>query len=60
MNIMKGIMTNLLTIKQKDKKQGKKNLVVIVLGLIQPKKILIFLLKLAKYKIALLNQLKIN
>ena len=60
MNIMKGIMTDLLTIKQKDKKQGKKNLVAIVLGLIQPKKILIFLLKLAKYKIALLNQLKIN
>ena len=30
------------------------------LGLIQPKKDLIFLLKLAKYKITLLNQQKIN
>ena len=36
----------------------KKNLVVNLLGLIQPKKILIFLLELAKYKITLLNRLK--
>ena len=35
------------------------NLVVDLLELIQPKKILIFLLKLVKYKITLLNQLKI-
>ena len=36
----------------------KKNLVVNLLRLIQLKKILIFLLKLAKYKITFLNQLK--
>ena len=54
----KGIMAGILTMEQKDKKQYKINLVENLLELIQLKKILIFLLKLAKYKITLLNQLK--
>ena len=54
----KGIMTEILTTKYKDKKHYKKNLVVILLELIQLKNILIFLLKLVKWKITLLNQLK--
>ena len=38
----------------------KKKLVANLLGLIQAKKILIFLLNLAKYRITLLNQIKIS
>ena len=54
----KSIMTEILTMKQKDKKHYKKNLVLHLLELIQPKKFLVILLKLAKYKVTLLNQLR--
>ena len=39
-------------------KPVEKNLVVHLIGLMHPKNILIFMFKLAKYKITLLNQLK--
>ena len=54
----KGIIMETLTMKEKDKKQYKKNFIVNLLELIQLKKVLIFLLKLAKYNTTLLNQLR--
>ena len=47
----KDIKTEILITKYKDKKHEKKNLVVNLLELIQPKKILVFLLGLVKTKL---------
>ena len=54
----KDMKTKILIMKFKGKKHEKRNLVVNLLELIQPEKILIFLFRLVKYKITLLNQLK--
>ena len=51
-------LTEMKENKIKDKKKQKKNLDVNLLELILKQKIMMFLLKLVKYRITLLNQLK--
>ena len=53
----KDTLTEMKKKKMKEKKKYKKNLDVNLLELILMQKIMIFLLRLVKYKITLLNQL---
>ena len=54
----KDTLTEIKEMKMKEKKKQKKNLDINLLELILTEKMMIFLLKLVKYRITLLNQLK--
>ena len=54
----KDTLTEIKEMKMKEKKKQKKNFDINLLELILTEKMMIFLLKLVKYRITLLNQLK--